>query len=81
MNAVLYTMVDYPYANHIRGLLTSNGINFYESIIGVDVFMEEISLLFPGYSQQAVVSIDGELIGGYNDLREWLDARPQLLID
>lgn len=81
MNAVVYTRLNCPYAGGIKEMLTRNGISFYESVVGVDVFQESINEMFPAFTNTTVVAIDGQLIGGYNELREWVTNRPQFLTD
>ena len=81
MNAVIYSRLNCPYVGSIKSLLSHNGISFYESIIGIDVVQEAVEDLFPGFAATTLVAIDGQWIGGYNELKEYFRNRPQLLID
>jgi hypothetical protein len=79
-NAVVYAVPGCPYLAMITSLLRSNGVQFSENIVGVDVVREDFSALFPGAGNSTVVILDGVKIGNYAALREHFSNRPDLLL-
>ena len=56
-----------------KELLDSKGINYSYSIVGEDIGINEITDMFPGVRTVPIVAIDGKRIGGYEELKVYLE--------
>lgn len=79
MNVLIYTKQDCPSCIKAKSLLNIKGIDFKESVIGVDILREDFTATFPEVRTAPFIIIDGVKVGGYEHLREYLDNRPELL--
>ena len=56
-----------------KELLNSKGINYKYYSVGEDVGLTEITEMFPGVGTVPIITIDGKRIGGYEELKEYLE--------
>lgn len=81
MNVIVYSKENCSYCVSAKEFLRSNGVAFSEVKIGQDIVVEEFKEQYPEQSTVPLVIIDGVKVGGYAELREWWDGRPQLLVE
>lgn len=77
MHANVFTKSGCIYSSAIKTILRQNSIPFTETVM----VAEEYHNMFPMNAGQSSVSIDDNHIGGFNELMEWLDNRPGLLVE
>lgn len=75
ISIVVYTKDQCVYCDRAKELLRSKGMQYLESRIGVDILREDFMCLFPEVKTVPLIIIEGEKIGGYNELCEYLDSR------
>lgn len=56
-----------------RELLNNKGINYKYYSVGEDVGITEITEMFPGVRTVPIIAVDGKRIGGYEELKEYLE--------
>ena len=69
MKAVLWSKYHCPYCDQAKALLTSKGIQFEEKKIGDGYTREELLEAIPNARTVPQIFLDGELIGGFNELK------------
>lgn len=79
MNVLIYSKKDCPSCIKAKSLLNVKGIQYRESIIGEDILREDFVATFPEVRTAPFIIIDGVKVGGYEQLREYLDNRPEFL--
>ncbi|CAB4143468.1 GrxC Glutaredoxin and related proteins [uncultured Caudovirales phage] len=79
MNVLVYTKKDCPSCIKAKSLLNIRGIQFRESVIGEDILREDFTATFPEVRTAPFIIIDGVKVGGFEQLREYLDNKPELL--
>ncbi len=79
MNVLVYTKKDCPSCIKAKSLLNIRGIPFKESVIGEDILREDFVATFPDVRTAPYIIVDGVKVGGYEQLREYLDTRPEFL--
>lgn len=79
MNVLIYTKKDCPSCIKAKSLLNIKGIDFKESVIGEDILREDFVATFPEVRTAPFVIADGVKIGGYEQLREYIESRPEFL--
>ena len=79
MNVLVYTKKDCPSCVKAKSLLNIRGISYRESIIGEDILREDFTATFPEVRTAPYIIIDGVKVGGYEQLREYLDNKPEFL--
>jgi glutaredoxin len=79
MNVLVYTKKDCSSCVKAKSLLNLRGISFRESVIGEDILREDFTTMFPEVRMAPFVIIDGVKVGGFEQLREYLDNRPEFL--
>ena len=72
MNAILWSKYDCPYCDQAKALLTSKGIQFEEKKIGDGYTKEELLEAVPTARSVPQIFLDGELVGGFTELRKKL---------
>ena len=72
MKAILWSKYDCPYCDQAKALLTSNGIVFEEKKIGDGYTKEELLEAVPTARSVPQIFLDGELVGGFTELRKKL---------
>ena len=70
---IVYTKDACPYCVYAKDLLRSKNVEFYEMRLGSDLTREEFIEIFPTVRTVPFIIIDGEHIGGYDKLTEWLE--------
>lgn len=81
MKALIYSKRQCPYCDKAKALFNIKGQEYTESIIGEDIIREDFMELFPDVRTVPLIFIDGKRIGGYEQLREYYDNRPELLAE
>ena len=81
MNVLVYTKKDCPSCIKAKSLLNIKGIDFKESVIGEDILREDFVATFPEVRTAPLIIVDGVKIGGYEQLREYIETRPEFLAD
>ena len=56
-----------------KELLDRLGMNYAYSTVGEDVGINEIRELFPNAKTVPIVEVNGEWIGGYNELKQYIE--------
>ncbi len=56
-----------------KELLNSKGINYKYYYVGEDVGIDFIIETFPGVKTVPIITVDGKRIGGYEELKEYLE--------
>jgi glutaredoxin 3 len=79
MNVLVYTKKECPSCTRAKSLLNLKGIQFRESVIGEDILREDFTATFPEVRTAPFIIIDGVKIGGFEQLREYLDNKPEYL--
>jgi glutaredoxin len=79
MNVLVYTKKDCSSCVKAKSLLNIRGISFRESVIDEDILREDFTAMFPEVRMAPFVIIDGVKVGGFEQLREYLDNRPEFL--
>ncbi len=69
MKAIVWSKYHCPYCDQAKALLTSRGIEFEEKKIGDGYTKEELLEAVPNARTVPQIFLDGELIGGFTELR------------
>ena len=69
MKAIVWSKYHCPYCDQAKALLTSKGIQFEERKIGDGYTKEELLEAVPTARTVPQIFLDGELIGGFNELK------------
>ena len=72
MKAVLWSKYFCPYCDQAKALLKSKGIQFQEKKIGDGYTKEELLEAVPTARTVPQIFLDGELVGGFNELKKKL---------
>lgn len=75
MQIQLITREECNYCDNAKVLLSNEGFSFTEKLIGHDIDREEVLENYPGQKMLPVVVIDGKCIGGFDQLKEWVDGQ------
>jgi glutaredoxin 3 len=78
MNIEIYSKVDCPYCVRAKNLFRTLMLEYKEYIVPTDISREEFLQKFKPAKTVPQIIVDGEHIGGYNDLIK--DYRFNLLI-
>jgi len=81
MNIIVYTLPHCSACVNAKRLLDSKDIPFTETIISKDILTEDFVEQFPEQKTAPLIIIDGVKIGGYDDLRDYFDNKPELLAE
>lgn len=73
-NVYLYTKLNCSYCDSAKLLLNSKNIPFKECVIGTGILTEDFKAMFPNVTTAPLVIIDGNKIGGYTELKEYIDG-------
>ena len=68
----IYTKDDCPYCVSLKNLLKQKGKAYIETNIGRDIRRDDFISLFPNVKTVPHIIINGEQIGGFDKLNEWL---------
>ena len=69
MKAIVWSKYHCPYCDQAKALLTSKGIQFEERKIGDGYTKEELLEAVPNARTVPQIFLDGELVGGFTELR------------
>ena len=72
MKAIIWSKYYCPYCDQAKALLTSKGIVFEEKKIGDGYTKEELLEAVPNARTVPQIFLDGELVGGFTELRQKL---------
>ena len=72
MTAVLWSKYNCPYCDQAKALLKNKGIVFEEKKIGDGYTKEELLEAVPTARTLPQIFLDGELVGGFTELRKKL---------
>lgn len=75
MKILLYTKDNCSYCDKAKALFSIKQLTFNETKLGMDITKEDFIALFPEQKTMPLVIINGEKIGGYNELRDWFDGK------
>jgi glutaredoxin 3 len=75
ISVLIYTKDQCAFCDRAKELLQSKGMQYTESRIGVDILREDFMCLFPEVRSVPFIIIDGEQIGGYNELNAYFDGK------
>lgn len=74
MKAILWSKYHCPYCDQAKALLKQQGIPFEEKKIGDGYTREELLEAVPTARTMPQIFIDGELVGGFTELKQKLAA-------
>jgi len=74
MNAIIWSKDQCPYCVQAKTLLTQKGIVFEERKIGLGYTKEDLLEAVPSARTVPQIFLDGELVGGFTELRAKLLA-------
>jgi glutaredoxin len=74
MKAILWSKYHCPYCDQAKALLKQRGIPFEEKKIGDGYTKEELLEAVPTAKTMPQIFIDGELVGGFTELKQKLAA-------
>ena len=69
MKVVIWSKYHCPYCDQAKALLTSKGIEFEERKIGDGYTKEDLLEAVPAARSVPQIFLDGELIGGFTELK------------
>ncbi len=72
MTAIVWSKYHCPYCDQAKALLKSKGIQFEERKIGDGYTKEELLEAIPSARTVPQIILDGELIGGFTELKQKL---------
>lgn len=72
MTTIIYTKDNCPYCVSAKQLLEENGKEYIETNVGRDIRRDDFISLFPNVKTVPHIIINGEQIGGFDKLTEWL---------
>ena len=72
MTAIVWSKYDCPYCDQAKALLKNKGIQFEEKKIGDGYTKEDLLEAVPTARSVPQIFLDGELVGGFTELRKKL---------
>tara|TARA_B100000508_G_C11320710_1_gene209300 strand:+ start:261 stop:521 length:261 start_codon:yes stop_codon:yes gene_type:complete len=73
MSSVIYIKPNCEFCVRAKMLLHSANISYSEIVIGKDIIREEFLELYPEQKTVPLIFINGTKIGGFSELREWIE--------
>jgi glutaredoxin len=73
MNAIIWSKDACPFCVQAKALLKRKGIEFEERKIGDGYTREDLLAVAPTARTVPQIFLDGELVGGYTDLRDYFN--------
>jgi glutaredoxin len=73
MQAIVWSKTQCPYCVAAKDLLTKLNVDFEERIVGQDYTREQFFESNPGARTVPQIYIQGDLIGGYDDLLSYIE--------
>lgn len=74
--ALIYTKDNCSYCVKAKNLFALENITYEETVIGKDITREDFISLFPNQKTVPLIFVNGEKIGGYNELLEYVSRKP-----
>jgi glutaredoxin len=74
MQAVVWSRNACPFCDQAKALLKMKGITFEERNVSTDWTKEQLLEAIPSARTVPQIVLDGELIGGFNELRKRLEV-------
>ena len=74
MSAIVWSKYNCPYCDQAKALLTQRGIKYEERKIGDGYSREELLEAVPNARTVPQVFLDGNLIGGFTELKKHLQG-------
>jgi glutaredoxin 3 len=74
MKAIVWSKYHCPYCDQAKALLTQKGIQFEERKIGDGFTREDLLEAVPNARTVPQIFLDGELVGGFTELKQRLAA-------
>lgn len=71
MSAIIWSKIDCPFCVKAKAELTSRDIEYEERILGIDWSKEQLLEMVPNARTVPQIFLDGNYIGGYNDLMSY----------
>ena len=71
---LIYTKENCPYCVSAKKLLERHGKSYIETVIGRHIQRDDFISLFPNVKTVPYIIIDGDEIGGFDKLTEWLNT-------
>jgi glutaredoxin 3 len=81
MKVIVYTKDNCPYCVKAKQLLSIKNVDYNEVVIGQDIIREDFMSLFPDVRTVPLIIIDNVKVGGYEQLREYIDNQPKFLAE
>jgi glutaredoxin len=75
MKAIVWSKSACPYCEQAKSLLNHKGIEFEERKIGDGYLKEDLLAAVPNARTVPQIFLDDKLIGGYTELKAYLDGR------
>lgn len=75
MKAVVWSKYNCPYCEQAKGLLNLQGVEFEERKIGDGYSKEDLLEAVPTARTVPQIFIDGELVGGFTELKEFFQNK------
>lgn len=69
---LVYSKPDCRYCTLAKNLLAEKGMSYQETVIGSGMLREDFMATFPGVQTLPLIIVNGNKIGGYNDLVEYI---------
>lgn len=77
MDVIVYSKPSCPFCTKAKALLESKGVEFNTIEIGTDIQREEFMETFPNVRTVPFIIIDGNHVGGYQDLEKYYASSEQ----
>jgi glutaredoxin len=72
MTATIYSKDDCPWCDKAKALMTANGEEYNEIVIGRDITREEFTQSFPDVKTVPYTIIGSQILPSYESLEEWI---------
>jgi len=69
-NYILYTQPDCSFCTKAKALIEQKGHTYTEVVVGKDITKAQLFEMFPEAKTVPIVVLDGQKIGGYQELTE-----------
>ena len=79
MDCVIYTKENCTWCVAAKDFMQRQRCSYKEVKIGEEILLEEVLQKFPGVKTVPIITIDGEFIGGYNELVKYFTENGLML--
>lgn len=80
-NVIIWSRYHCPYCDQAKALLEQKGIKFEERKIGDGWTKEDLLESIPSAKTIPQILIDNKLIGGFTDLKKYLEEQEPIKVD